>query len=70
MNSILSYLDAAQAILDRIRGEQDDIARAAEICANTIAHDGLVHMFATGHSRMFVEEMYPRHGSLDRKSVV
>lgn len=63
MNSILSYLDAAQAILDRIRDEQDEIRRAAEICANTIANDGLVHMFATGHSRMFVEEMYPRHGS-------
>jgi uncharacterized phosphosugar-binding protein len=41
----------------------DHIERAAEICAHTIANDGLVHMFATGHSRMMVEEMYPRHGS-------
>lgn len=60
----LDYLNAADAILRRIReNELDNIARAAEICAETIAHEGLVHMFATGHSRMFVEEMYPRHGS-------
>jgi uncharacterized phosphosugar-binding protein len=58
------YLDQAQAILARIRAtEMAAIDRAAEICAHTIAQDGLVHMFATGHSRMFVEEMYPRHGS-------
>jgi uncharacterized phosphosugar-binding protein len=41
----------------------EKIAQAAEICAQTIAEGGLVHLFATGHSRMFVEEMYPRHGS-------
>jgi len=58
------YLDQAQAILMRIRAtEMEAIDRAAAICAQTIAQDGLVHMFATGHSRMFVEEMFPRHGS-------
>ena len=35
----------------------------AAICTHTIANDGLVHLFGTGHSRMFVEEMFPRHGS-------
>jgi uncharacterized phosphosugar-binding protein len=52
-------------ILKRIReNEMGNIDRAAEICAHTIANEGLVHRFATGHSRMFVEEMCPRHGSL------
>lgn len=65
MSAATDYFDAARQILDRIQtpDELDAIDRAAEICAHTIASEGLVHMFATGHSRMFVEEMYPRHGS-------
>ncbi|MCX6044021.1 MAG: SIS domain-containing protein [Chloroflexi bacterium] len=64
MNAAFAYLDAAQAILERIRTTQmDALARAAEICTKSIAGDGLVHLFGTGHSRMFVEEMFPRHGS-------
>jgi uncharacterized phosphosugar-binding protein len=62
--SATSYLEAAQAILERIlRTQLDAIERAAEQCAQTIAGGGLVHMFGTGHSRIFVEEMFPRHGS-------
>jgi uncharacterized phosphosugar-binding protein len=41
----------------------DAIEKAAEICTQSIAGDGLVHLFGTGHSRIFVEEMFPRHGS-------
>lgn len=64
MNAALAYLDAAQAIVERIRTTQmDAITRAAAICASSIAEDGLVHLFGTGHSRMFLEEMFPRHGS-------
>src|SRR5215218_8438089 len=60
----LNYLIQAKAILHRIEATQiDNIERAAEICAQTIAGDGLVHLFGTGHSRVFVEEMFPRHGS-------
>lgn len=63
-NSALAYLDAAQGILDRIRTTQlPNIEAAADICTRSIAGDGLVHLFGTGHSRMFVEEMFPRHGS-------
>lgn len=64
MNTALDYLDAAQSILARIRDTQmDAIERAADLCTRTIAGDGLVHLFGTGHSRIFVEEMFPRHGS-------
>jgi uncharacterized phosphosugar-binding protein len=60
----MDYLVQAKAILERIESTQmDAIERAAEICAQTIAGDGLVHLFGTGHSRIFVEEMFPRHGS-------
>lgn len=58
------YLDAAEAIVRRVRETQlEAIAEAAELCAEAIARDGLVHLFGTGHSRMLVEEMYPRYGS-------
>ncbi len=64
MNPASSYLNAAQTILERIVAtQQDNIQRAADICVETIAGDGLVNLFGTGHSRMFIEEMYPRHGS-------
>lgn len=54
----------AAQILERIQSTQMQvIEQAAEICTNTIAGNGLVHMFGTGHSRIFVEEMFPRHGS-------
>lgn len=64
MNAALAYLDAAQAILERVRTTQlAALEQAAAICVRSIAGQGLVHMFGTGHSRMFLEEMFPRHGS-------
>ncbi|HXQ36583.1 MAG TPA: DUF2529 family protein, partial [Anaerolineales bacterium] len=63
-NASLDYITQAKAILSRIESTQmDAIERAAELCAQTIAGDGLVHLFGTGHSRIFIEEMFPRHGS-------
>lgn len=61
---IEEFLGAAAEMITRIHeNELQNIEQAAQIFANTIANDGLVHMFGTGHSRIFVEEMYPRHGS-------
>ncbi|HYO18338.1 MAG TPA: SIS domain-containing protein, partial [Dermatophilaceae bacterium] len=55
---------AAIELLDQLMATQGDaIAAAARISADTIASGGLVHMFGTGHSRMAVEEMFPRYGS-------
>src|SRR5437588_10818807 len=60
----LIYLARVRETLDRIeRTQTDAVAEAAEICAEAIAEDGLVHLFGSGHSRMAVEEMYPRYGS-------
>lgn len=64
MSASQAYLQAAQKILKRIEETQmEAIEAAAEICARSIASDGLVHLFGTGHSRIMVEEMFPRHGS-------
>lgn len=58
------YIDRARAILDQIYATQlEHIEAAAEICAETIVNDGLVFCWGGGHSRMSVEEMFPRIGS-------
>lgn len=64
MTIAMSYLEAVEQIVNRIRTTQlENIERGAEICARSIARNGLVHLFGTGHSRMMIEEMFPRHGS-------
>ena len=58
------WLGSAMAILGRIASTQmASIAATARICADAIASGGLVHLFGTGHSRIPVEEMFPRYGS-------
>lgn len=60
----LAFLDGAERILAKIRtGQLEPIRRAAAICIDSIAAGGLVHLFGTGHSRIPVEEIFPRHGS-------
>ena len=48
-----------QGLLD---GQREALDRAAELCTEAIAADGLVHLFGCGHSRMMCEEMTPRQG--------
>jgi uncharacterized phosphosugar-binding protein len=58
------FLSASHDLLAEIEKTQmDTIERAAALCAETIAAGGLVHMFGTGHSRIPLEEMFPRYGS-------
>lgn len=59
-----SYFTKIQEILEKIQTSQREaIEQAAQICANTICNDGLVFCWGGGHSRMSVEEMFPRIGS-------
>jgi uncharacterized phosphosugar-binding protein len=58
-----AWFDAAREVLDRVVAQADAIETASRLCAEAIAGDGLVHLFGTGHSRMPVEEMFPRYGS-------
>jgi len=60
----LEWLTAATALLERLAATQGEaIETASRWCADAIAADGLVHLFGTGHSRIPVEEMFPRYGS-------
>ena len=60
----MTWIDEAILVLNRIQNEQsENIERAAEIAADAIGGGGVVHTFGTGHSRIPVEEMFPRYGS-------
>jgi uncharacterized phosphosugar-binding protein len=59
------YLDALTALITRIRTEQaSQIRDAARLVADTLAADGLVHTFGTGHSHLLAEEAFFRAGGL------
>jgi uncharacterized phosphosugar-binding protein len=60
----VGWIAAAGDVLQRIAETQaGPIEQASAWCADAIANDGLVHLFGTGHSRIPVEEMFPRYGS-------
>lgn len=64
MNPAQAYLNEASRVLERICSSQmDALEEAANICTQSIAGGGLVHLFGSGHSRMGVEEVFPRYGS-------
>jgi uncharacterized phosphosugar-binding protein len=57
------YLDSCTDIIGRVRAQTDAIQQAASWCSETILAGRMVHVFGSGHSRMMVEEMWPRYGS-------
>ena len=78
------YLEKCAGIIEKIRAQEAKIHQAAEWFAESILAGRVVHCFGSGHSRIMVEEMWPRYGSFpgfnpivemsltnqDRKSVV
>lgn len=58
-----TYLDRCGGLIDAVRAQRDAIATAADWFAETILAGRMVHLFASGHSRIMVEEMWPRYGS-------
>jgi len=64
VSSVGRWTAAARSLLDRIEETQSEaIDLAAAWSADVIAAGGLVHLFGSGHSRIPVEEMFPRYGS-------
>ncbi|MCC7376638.1 MAG: SIS domain-containing protein [Verrucomicrobiales bacterium] len=57
------YLDACREILSKVADQLPLIRQAADRFAKTILGGRMVHLFGSGHSRILVEEMWPRYGS-------
>jgi len=57
------YLERSSELIDGVRAQLPDIQRAADWFSQSILCGRMVHIFGSGHSRMMVEEMWPRYGS-------
>ncbi len=57
------YLDHCQEIHARVGEQLEAISQTADVFAKSILAGGMVHLFGSGHSRIMVEEMWPRYGS-------
>jgi uncharacterized phosphosugar-binding protein len=64
MTSSGRWIQAARGLLDHIEKTQmENLERVSQMCARAIGAGGFVHLFGSGHSRIPVEEMFPRYGS-------
>lgn len=63
MDEIKQYLDKSRAICDKVEAQATEIETAAQWFSKTILAGRMVHVFGSGHSRIMVEEMWPRYGS-------
>jgi uncharacterized phosphosugar-binding protein len=63
MNVTERYLAECEGLIATVGAQQNAIRQAAAWFAETILAGRMVHVFASGHSRIMVEEMWPRYGS-------
>jgi len=57
------YLRKCEKIIKKINDQRNVMMRAAGWFAESILAGRVVHVFGSGHSRVMVEEMWPRYGS-------
>lgn len=58
-----SYLTQCRTLIDVVEKQLPQIRLAADWFSQSILANRLVHLFGSGHSRIMVEEMWPRYGS-------
>lgn len=60
----MNWLSSARLVLDRIESTQsENIEQAAAVAADSIGAGSVMFASGTGHSRIAVEELFPRYGS-------
>ncbi len=57
------YLEKCRELVNNALRQTDAIHQAADWFSQTILSGRMVHLFGSGHSRIMVEEMWPRYGS-------
>jgi len=63
MSLTQDYLVKCAALVETVRKQEGKILEAATWFSQSILAGRMVHVFGTGHSRIMVEEMWPRYGS-------
>ncbi len=59
----LEYIRRARGLADAVEAQLPVIRQTADLFAATILAGRMIHLFGSGHSRILVEEMWPRYGS-------
>ncbi len=57
------YLSECRRLVEVVAAQSRALEQAADWFAQTILAGRMVHVFGSGHSRILVEEMWPRYGS-------
>ena len=63
MSPLEQYIDKCRIITDVVAQQAENIRTVAGWFSETILAGRMVHVFGSGHSRIMVEEMWPRYGS-------
>lgn len=63
MSPTAEYLKKCGELIACVEQQRGELERAADWFAQTILAGRMVHLFGSGHSRILVEEMWPRYGS-------
>lgn len=63
MDPINQYLEKSKQLIQTVESQSGNIQKAAQWFSETILDERMVHVFGSGHSRIMVEEMWPRYGS-------
>ena len=63
MSPSQNYLTKCLGLVDIVSNQIDCIQQAADWFSKSILSGRMVHLFGSGHSRILVEEMWPRYGS-------
>ncbi len=57
------YLQKCLELIQTVSEQENEILTVAKWFSKTILSGRMVHVFGSGHSRIMVEEMWPRYGS-------
>jgi uncharacterized phosphosugar-binding protein len=63
MSYTKQYLQKGKEIISVVEKQEPIIQEVAQLFAQSILKGRMVHLFGSGHSRIMVEEMWPRYGS-------
>jgi uncharacterized phosphosugar-binding protein len=63
MSPMEHYLARCRELVDAVESQRGVVRQVADRFAQTILAGRMVHVFGSGHSRIMVEEMWPRYGS-------
>ena len=63
MSPTVEYLARCRELIACVEQQQPVLEQAADCFSKAILNGRMVHLFGSGHSRILVEEMWPRYGS-------